>query len=67
MILKTRTEGFGDEVKRRIMLMIHFLLLMIHFIRHSVMFAEFAKVLKIHKTKISNFESYWAAYGRLKL
>ena len=50
-----------------IMLMIHFLLLMIHFIRHSVMFAEFAKVLKIHKTKISNFESYWAAYGRLKL
>ena len=23
------------------------------------MFAEFAKVLKIHKTKISNFESYW--------
>ena len=50
-----------------IMLMIHFLLLMIHFIRHSVMFAEFAKVLRIHKTKISNFKSYWAAYGRLKL
>lgn len=29
------------------------------------MFAEFAKVLRIHKTKISNFKSYWAAYGRL--